>query len=62
MSPHVDGRHVAVVGAGFAGLAAAGALAARGHAVTLFEADADAGARPVASRRPEPSWTWVPRF
>ena len=45
MSPHVDGRHVAVVGAGFAGLAAAGALAARGHAVTLFEADADAGGK-----------------
>jgi phytoene dehydrogenase-like protein len=29
---------IAVVGAGFAGLAAATALAARGHAVTLFEA------------------------
>ena len=45
MSPHADRRHVAVVGAGFAGLAAAGALAARGHAVTLFEAEADAGGK-----------------
>ena len=45
MSPHPDRRRVAVVGAGFAGLAAAGALGARGHAVTLFEASADAGGK-----------------
>jgi glutamate synthase (NADPH/NADH) small chain len=32
------GRHVAIVGAGPAGLACAHALALRGHAVTLFEA------------------------
>jgi phytoene desaturase len=35
--------HVAVIGAGFAGLAAATGLAARGHGVTLFEAEEHAG-------------------
>lgn len=35
--------HVVVIGAGFAGLAAATALAARGHRVTIVEADRDAG-------------------
>lgn len=35
--------HVVVIGAGFAGLAAAAALAARGHRVTILEADRGAG-------------------
>jgi len=38
-----SGRRVAVVGAGPAGLTAAGELALRGHAVTLFEALHDTG-------------------
>jgi glutamate synthase (NADPH/NADH) small chain len=37
------GRRVAVVGAGPAGLACAGELAARGHAVTVFDERAEAG-------------------
>lgn len=45
MSRPLESRQVAVIGAGFAGLAAAGTLAARGHAVTLFEAEADAGGK-----------------
>jgi phytoene dehydrogenase-like protein len=36
---------VGVVGAGFAGLAAASALAARGHAVTLFEGSHEVGGK-----------------
>jgi glutamate synthase (NADPH/NADH) small chain len=38
-----SGRRVAVVGAGPAGLACAGELAARGHAVTVFDERAEAG-------------------
>jgi phytoene desaturase len=38
MTPATGERHVAVIGAGFAGLAAAVALAARGDSVTLVEA------------------------
>jgi 1-hydroxycarotenoid 3,4-desaturase len=45
MSPRVAARHVAVVGGGFAGLAAASALAGRGHEVTLFEGQADLGGK-----------------
>jgi glutamate synthase (NADPH/NADH) small chain len=37
------GRHVAVVGAGPAGMACAGELALRGHAVTLFDERTDPG-------------------
>ena len=39
----VTGRHVAVVGAGPAGLAAAGELATRGHDVTVYDERAEAG-------------------
>ena len=38
-----NGRHVAVVGAGPAGLAAAGELAARGYAVTVFDEREEVG-------------------
>ncbi|MFM2042674.1 MAG: hypothetical protein RLY86_1250 [Pseudomonadota bacterium] len=37
--PQTDGRRVGVIGGGLAGLAAACTLAARGHPVTLFEAN-----------------------
>ena len=39
IAPATDRKHVAVVGAGPAGLAAATTAAGRGHHVTLFEAD-----------------------
>ncbi len=45
-SPHASGpARIAVVGAGYAGLAAAVALAREGHPVTLFEANRTAGGR-----------------
>ncbi|ADJ42134.1 NADPH-dependent 2,4-dienoyl-CoA reductase [Amycolatopsis mediterranei S699] len=43
LAPARRTKHVAVVGAGPAGLAAATALAERGHSVELFEADAEIG-------------------
>jgi 2,4-dienoyl-CoA reductase (NADPH2) len=43
LAPARRSKHVAVVGAGPAGLAAATALAERGHGVELFEADAEVG-------------------
>ncbi|MEU3766880.1 NADPH-dependent 2,4-dienoyl-CoA reductase [Amycolatopsis keratiniphila] len=43
LSPTRKTKHVAVVGAGPAGLAAATGLAERGHAVELFEADDEIG-------------------
>ncbi|MEV6829247.1 NADPH-dependent 2,4-dienoyl-CoA reductase [Amycolatopsis sp. NPDC051102] len=43
LSPARRSKHVAVVGAGPAGLSAATALAERGHSVELFEADDEIG-------------------
>ncbi|MGW4521666.1 FAD-dependent oxidoreductase [Amycolatopsis sp. NPDC004378] len=43
LAPTRRSKHVAVVGAGPAGLAAATALAERGHSVELFEADDEIG-------------------
>ncbi len=43
LSPTRRSKHVAVVGAGPAGLSAATALAERGHSVELFEADDEIG-------------------
>jgi 2,4-dienoyl-CoA reductase (NADPH2) len=43
LAPARRSKHVAVVGAGPAGLAAATALAERGHSVELFEADDEIG-------------------
>ena len=55
-----------VIGSGFAGLAAACVLAARGHAVTVLEKNAQAGGRARAFSAAGytfdmgPSWYWMP--
>jgi 2,4-dienoyl-CoA reductase (NADPH2) len=51
LTPARTGKRVAVVGAGPAGLAAATAAAGRGHAVELFEADAEIGGQFQLARR-----------
>lgn len=43
IEPTTEPKHIAVVGAGPAGLAAATTAASRGHKVTLFDADAQIG-------------------
>ena len=47
---------IAVIGAGFGGLAAALDLVKAGHAVTVFEADAGPGG--LAAGFKEPGWDW----
>jgi 2,4-dienoyl-CoA reductase (NADPH2) len=51
LRPTRTAKRVAVVGAGPAGLAAATAAAGRGHAVELFEADAEIGGQFQLARR-----------
>ncbi|HEX3335124.1 MAG TPA: NADPH-dependent 2,4-dienoyl-CoA reductase [Jatrophihabitans sp.] len=51
LRPTRTSKRVAVVGAGPAGLAAATSAAARGHAVELFEADAEIGGQFQLARR-----------
>ena len=45
-------RHVAVVGAGMAGVACARTLAQAGHQVTVFEREAQAGGRMASQPTP----------
>jgi len=47
---------IAVVGAGFGGMAAAYDLARAGHQVTIYEADSFVGG--LASGFKEPHWRW----
>jgi 2,4-dienoyl-CoA reductase (NADPH2) len=51
LAPTRRSKHVAVVGAGPAGLSAATALAERGHSVELFEADDEIGGQFGIARR-----------
>ncbi|HPR35536.1 MAG TPA: FAD-dependent oxidoreductase, partial [Anaerolineaceae bacterium] len=54
-------RHIAIIGAGFAGMSAAWDLAKAGHKVSIFEASAEPGG--LASGFKEPHWDWsVERF
>ena len=54
-------RHIAIIGAGFAGLSAAWDLAKAGQKVSIFEASAEPGG--LASGFKEPHWDWsVERF
>ena len=54
-------RHIAIIGAGFAGLSAAWDLAKAGQKVTILEASAEPGG--LASGFKEPHWDWsVERF
>ncbi|NJO87463.1 MAG: FAD-dependent oxidoreductase, partial [Lewinella sp.] len=43
--PSAEPKDIAIVGAGIAGLAAAVRLAARGHRVSVFEANAHPGGK-----------------
>ncbi|MGF1564049.1 MAG: phytoene desaturase family protein [Flavobacteriales bacterium] len=58
--------HVAVIGSGFAGLAAATTLADQGHKVTIFEKNDMAGGRARVFKADAftfdmgPSWYWMP--
>jgi 2,4-dienoyl-CoA reductase (NADPH2) len=51
LAPTRRGKRIAVIGAGPAGLAAATALAERGHSVELFEADPEIGGQFQLARR-----------
>jgi phytoene desaturase len=59
-------KHIAVIGAGFAGLAAAASLAQKGHRVTLLEKNEVAGGRARQYHAEGftfdmgPSWYWMP--
>ncbi|RME95027.1 MAG: FAD-dependent oxidoreductase, partial [Bacteroidetes bacterium] len=59
-------KHIAVIGAGFAGLAAAACLAQKGHRVTLLEKNEIAGGRARQYKADGftfdmgPSWYWMP--
>mgnify|MGYP003599478478 FL=1 len=54
-------RHIAIIGAGFAGLSAAWDLVKNGQKVSIFEASAEPGG--LASGFKEPHWDWsVERF
>lgn len=60
------GKHIVVIGAGFAGLAAATALADRGYRVTVLEKNDQPGGRARVFREGGftfdmgPSWYWMP--
>jgi len=60
------GKHIVVIGAGFAGLAAATALADRGYRVTVLEKNDQSGGRARVFREGGfafdmgPSWYWMP--
>ncbi|MEN8097468.1 MAG: NAD(P)/FAD-dependent oxidoreductase [Chloroflexota bacterium] len=56
MSQSVQKQHVAVIGAGAAGLAAAYSLSSAGKRVTLFEASPETGG--LASGFADPAWDW----
>ncbi|MFB9862343.1 phytoene desaturase [Rufibacter immobilis] len=66
MQHHVPGKKVIVIGAGFAGLAAAASLAQAGYQVTLLEKNEVAGGRARVFEAEGftfdmgPSWYWMP--
>ena len=65
---NVERKHVAVIGAGFAGLAAANELVRLGYRVTIYEKGDSVGGRARRFESPDgrfvfdagPSWYWMP--